>query len=318
MKLWNIVNDHCDYEIEIDNRTTLSGQHLVWHHLITSIDDFFNNKHSGVKIFEDGQPISKNDWHCFYIPFDAQVQLDKITAKSPLKDIQSAAAEQIAYSPFFQELQDVWKQLEEDLQLLNQQLKQWGIISTLMPFSEKKMTDFISFRPVKTGLSPIEMKKLLLRILLKKPFDKKTLIIVELPEIYASDSELNGFTALMNKAVEKGYKFLFVTQKLHVGSVNYYCKGRIINHALLEQMKYKVINELPFHCSEEIYDQAKEILLDCVDNFNFMDSLKDLSTNDFELLVTIIHVILYNLNIGSNIDIQGLKPNLRKFMMSYR
>lgn len=318
MKLWNIISDRFDYEIEVDNRTTLSGQYLAWHRLIHAIDDFFNNKHSSVKIFEDGQPINKNDWQCFYIPFDARVQLDKITAKSPLKDLQSTAAEQLTYSPFFQELQDVWEQLDDDLQLLNQQLKHWGIASTLMPMSEKKMLDFISFREVNTGLSPIEMKKLLLRILLKKPFDKKTLVIVELPEIYASDSELNDFTLLTNQAVMKGYKFLFVTQKLHLGSVNYYCKERIINHALLEQMKYKVINELPFHCSEKMYGQAKEIFLDCVDNFNFVDRIKDLSPNNFELLVTIIHAILYNLNIGSNLDIQGLEPNLKKFMTDYR
>jgi len=318
MKLWNIVSDKFDYEIEVDNRTTLSGQHLIWHHLVHAIDDFFNNKHSDVKVFEDGQPINGKDWHCFYIPFDARVQLDKITAKSPLKDLQNNATEQLAYSPFFQELQDVWEQLDDDLQLLNQQLNQWGIESTLMPFSEKNMTEFISFRPINAELSPIEMKKLLLRILLKKPFDKKTLVIVELPEIYASDKDLDDFNAIMNKAVMKGYKFLFVTQKMQVGSVNYYCNGRIINHALLEQMKYKVINELPFHCSEEMYEEAKEIFLEYVDNFNFIDRLQDLSTGKFELLVTIIHVILYNLNIGSDLDIQGLKPNLKKFIMNYR
>src|SRR5699024_11688053 len=98
--------------------------------------------------------------------------------------------EQIAYSAFFQELQEVWEQLNDELQLINKQMKSWGLTSTLKPFEEKDINNFVKFHASdNSSLSPIEIKKLLLNLILKKPFDKKTLIIIELPELYARSEE---------------------------------------------------------------------------------------------------------------------------------
>lgn len=318
MKIWNIKNHKEEHEIEIGDITILNGQHIQWHNLIHSIDGYFNVKQSEVQLYEDNLPVNKKDWNCFMIPFDAAVQLNKITAKSPLKDVQSNISEQIAYSAFFQELQEIWEQLNDELQLINKQMKSWGLTSTLKPFEEKDINNFVKFHASdNSSLSPIEIKNLLLNLILKKPFDKKTLIIIELPELYATKDELINLHHIMDKAIEKGYRFLIVSQEIEQGIQNYYYKDKIINTALLGKMKSKVQKETPFHCSDELYNDATNTFIQLVDNSITEEKLLKQNKNNGSI-VTIIHIIMYNLNIESFYDIHGLEPNLMKFITDYR
>jgi|SRR5690625_4689815 len=316
MRIWNIINDDLDCNIEISDKATLYDQRFSWYLLIRAINDFFNNRNSNTKVFEDEQPINKNDWQCIFIPFDAEVQLNKITTKSPLKDIQLSASNQLTYSPIFGELQEVWGQLDSDLEIINQKLKRWGLTTSLKSLSEKDLSNFISFHSLTENLSPLDIKQLLLNIFLDKSFDKKILFLVELPEIYATERELIQFNNLVEKAIIKGCKFIFVSNKKY-GCVNYSYKNKIINDTLLEQMKFKVKKELPFYCSDSLYKKAKDILLLIVDNSINIDNLAESIPNNFGAIVTIIHVIMYNLGIGSLHEIQGLEPNLKKFISHY-
>ena len=87
MILWNVKNGEREFDIDMGDCTILVGQHTVWYELVRMIDDYFNTKASVIQIEEDMSSIQKKDWNCYFIPFDAQLQMDKITAKSPLNEI---------------------------------------------------------------------------------------------------------------------------------------------------------------------------------------------------------------------------------------
>lgn len=315
MKIWSIVTPEKEYEIEVANSTLLYGQHLIWNQLIRHIDDFFNTRNSTVEIFEGSLPINKKDWQCFFIPYDVNVELSKVKSNSPLKDVQNAITEQLTHSPLFQELLDIWSELDGELEFINQRLKKWGIKGNLNVINEKDLANFVSFNPVYgSNLSPLDVKKLLLNIVLEKSMDKKTLIIVELPELFASEQELRKFKVMVDKAIAKGYQFLFVSNDKKIGVGNFFYKEKIINSAFLEQIKRKVSNEVPFYCSESLYEQAKKIFLRLVDNSISEEEIIPLSGANYGMIVTIIHVMMYNLNIETNQVPQGLEPNLKKFI----
>lgn len=318
MKIWSIVTADNELEIEVSNCTLLYNQQMVWNRLIRQVDEFFNSRNSSIEMFEGGLPINKKDWNCFFIPFDAEVQLSKITANSPLKDIQSDIINQLMYSPVFQELTEVWEQLADELGFTNQQLGKWGIRARLHPFTDKAISNHVSFDPLENNLSPIEVKTLLLNLILERSMEKKTLIIIELPELFASESELQELKVTVDKAAAKGYKFLFVSRDKRFGVTNYYFKGKVIHTALLEQIKSKVRNEVPFYCSEDQYEQAKEILLNLVDNSNSEEEIGRLVSENRGVIVTIIYVIMYNLDIEVIQVPQGIEPNLHKFISDLR
>lgn len=318
MRIWNIDDESSSNSIEMDSITVLKKQDISWYHLVRKVDNFFNDKTSDIKIYEDTQLINKKDWLCYFIPFDAQVQLDKITSKSPLKDIQNYASEQLTYSPFFQEIQDVWEQLNDELQLVNQSLKSIGITASLKEFETKNINNFLTFQSFSEEMTPVEYKQLLLNLALRSEMDKKILLIIELPELYTTSTELENFLQLINDAVKKGYTFLLVTNKNLDGSINYIYQNTIINNAVLDQMKFKIMKELPFYCSEEMYEEAKMFLFQAVDNSITFEEIKKRASENYGAIVTIINVLMYNINVELSHDLAGIEPNLKKFIERYK
>lgn len=319
MNIWQIVTPEKEYEIEIANKTLLYQQHLEWHKLTRHINSYFNERNSEVEIFEDGVPLNKKDWNCYFIPYDVNIQLTKVTANSPLKDIQYDLTEQLIYSPLFQELSEIWEQLNEELEYANKKLSEWNIQAYLNEINEKFIGQLIQFRSTTgTDLSPIDVKSLLLNIILEKRFDKKTLIIIELPELFASIKEVENFLNLVDEAVAKGYRFVFISDDKDFGVTNYMYKMKVINKAVLSQIKSKVCNEVPFHCPDQMFEHAKTIFLQLVDNSISEDELIDRCGNQFGAIVTILNVMLYNLDMEPIIVPQGLEPHLKKFIASLR
>lgn len=317
MKMWNIETNDASYAIEVDDLTILKKQDISWYYLVRKINSFFNEKSADVQIYEDTQPINKKDWSCTFIPFDAHVQIDKITTKSPLKSIQYHAAEQLTYSPFYNELQDIWEQLDEELELVNQKFKKWGITSHLKMIDTKSMLDFIQFTS-DHEMSPLEYKLLLLNLLFNSEMDKNMLVIIEFPEFYADTNQLSKFRKKLNEALLKGFHFILVSDKEYSGSINRIYQKMIINDAKLEQMKFKVMKELPFYCTEEFYEEGKNLLFRLVDNSLEFQELMTNEEKNLSALVTIIHLMLYNLNVEFMHDLEGIEPNLRKFIQSYK
>ncbi len=319
MKIWTIVTPENEWEIEVADCTLLYGQQLIWNRLIRQVDDFFNSRNSPIKIFEGSVPINKKDWNCFFIPFDADVHLSKITANSPLKKVQYEITEQLTYSPLYQELIEIWDLLDEEFELINQRLRKWGVEAKLNHINEKTLSNQVFFKSI-TGnnLSPIEVKTLLLNIILEKPLEKKTLVIVELPELFADDVQLQNFYKLVEKAIAHGYKFLLVSERESFGSKNYFYKERIIHSALLEQMKSKIRNEVPFYCTEKLYDQAVDVFFNLVDNSISEADLLNLEISNWGEIITIIQVIMYNLDMKGIQVPQGLEPNLKRFISDLR
>lgn len=322
MKIWSIESDNGNFDIETNNITILFGDNIKWFHLIRQIDDFFNNRYSTVKIYEDARLMNKKEWDCHFIPFDAHIQLDKITTKSPLFKIRENAAEQLTYSPLYNELLDVWSGLNDELVLFNQKLKRWGIQATLRETGTKVFSENIVFFPIKK-MKPLDYKKLLLNIIVDSPFENNNLIILELPELYTDEEEMDTFCEYIKELANKGYQIFIVTNTKFKAmgrkeSWNYCIMDVIVNHAVIEQRKSKIINDLPFFCEDALFETAKELLFKVVDNSISLHELKQIIDKNYDSIVTIIFAILYNLGIEIPYELEDLEPNLKMFLREYK
>ncbi len=317
MKLWHIKENNRELEIDVGSITILRGSHSTWYKLIRSIEDYFINRNSEVSILEDTQLLHKKDWECLFIPFDASLDLNKITTKSPLKHLLDEVSNEIALTPIFSELITIWDEMNEELEFVKRKFEKYDIDINLKEFDIDDLKSFIEFK-TKQMLTPIEYKKLLLTLFTDKYPEKKRLVIIELPELYAEETRLLELISDIVSLSNKGTSFIIVTTSdLFNGNANYIFSDHVLNDAKVMLVKRKVINELPFYCDNDLFERAKSKLLDYVDNSIKSNEKTPLSTDQDEMLITTIFLLAYHLNIKVNLDISVLSQNMKAFSNSY-
>ncbi|MFX0561212.1 hypothetical protein TEPIDINF_002683 [Tepidibacillus infernus] len=317
MIIWNIISEELECEVEVGPITVLKGSHELWFKLVRLIDDYFTNKNTEVQIYEDTQLLYKKDWECLFIPYDAHLQFDKINSKSPLKILLDEMSEELSYSPVYLELLSIWDELRDELDLVNTKIEKYGLTLKMESFGIDHLKDFLLFTATKNIMTPIEYKTMLLNLFADKLNDKKRLIIIELPELYANNTQFTEFINIVEQLSKMGIQFLIVTQKNLSGNHNYVFDEKIINEALLENMKRKVFSEVPFICENDLYEEAKDHLLKVVDNFVFQNRKLGLSTIQNEAIIVLLYVMINHLNIRIPLDMSGISPNLQAFVKSY-
>lgn len=317
MIMWHIEVEGEEWEIEVGPVTILKNHHNFWFKLVRLIDDFFTNKSSEVQVYEDTQPLHKKDWECLFLPFDAHLQLDKVTAKSPLKSVLDEVCEELSLSPAFHELLEVWDELKEELQFVNRNLEKYNLSVNISSFEQDDLKSYLSFQSLHSMMTPIEYKKLLLRLFTDKVIEKKRLVIIELPELYANKDDFIELMSLINDLALKGIRFIIVTGERIEGNSNFVFQEKIINEACIEMRKRRILSELPFVCDDEIFEEAKRILLQAVDNSFIFEEKELLLTNNDEAIVVILFVLIQQLNIAISLDTSGLPMNLNQFIKAY-
>ncbi|WP_432363184.1 hypothetical protein [Sporosarcina sp. UB5] len=301
--------------MEIGDCTILSGHHVLWYEIVRLIDDYFNSRSSSVQIEEDAVPLQKKDWNCYFIPFDARIQMDKLTAKSPLNDVITECITSLSNSPVFLELLDVWRELQEEVFFVNELLNKYKIKAEVNDFLESDLKSFITLVSTMPIMSPIEFKLLLLRLIGEQGLNKRTLIIIELPEIFSGTEELLQLQEYIDKMIKRGISFLIVTSVLKIkGRRNYCLNGQIINEASLLMVKRNVMAEVPYGAEDEYFDIAKNAVLQAVDNHsnNMVD--EDIISGYEQPIRIIAYLMLKALNIRQTIDLKGFPPNISKFI----
>lgn len=317
MIMWRIKHGEKELNLDIGDCTVLVDQSVTWYELIRLIDDYFNNRHSIVQIEEDASNINKKDWNCYFIPFDAQLQMDKITAKSPLNSIISDCVEQLSMSPAFFELKEMWGELQEEAFFVNESLKKYELKATVSDMNDADIKKFISLSSTKSILSPIEYKLLLLRLIDERNVDKKTLVIIELPELFADKESLLDLKQMIQKMKSRGIRFLIVTNDLLLnGRKNYCINNEIINEISVELVKRRVIMDAPFGVEEKQYDLAKQDVFRAVDNSIKKNEDKEFHTQE-ESIQVLVYMIFRNLNIPKYIDTEGFPSNIIEFIGKY-
>lgn len=85
-------------------------------------------------------------------------------------------------SPLYQELLEIWEQLNEELEFTNKKLEQWKIRANLHMIDKKTIGQLIHFHSI-TGsdLLPIEVKTLLINIILAHDLIRKHSSLLNFP-----------------------------------------------------------------------------------------------------------------------------------------
>ncbi|WAA09862.1 hypothetical protein [Fervidibacillus albus] len=320
MILWEIrEEDTFDLEIEIENITVLKGSNNIWFRLVRLVDDFFNNKGSIVTIMEDTQIIHKSDWECLFVPFDAHIQLDKLSTKSPLKSLWEEAAEELYNHTIFNELNDIWDVLREEVELISKRkVEKYGLKLTVDDFSYNHLKKFIGFSSIKNYTTPFDFKLMLIKLFANKSVNKRKLVIVEYPELYTDQNEFQEFTSFVQSLAEKGLQFIIVSNENlpFYGSKNYFLQNVVINQAKIEMVKRKVMNDLPFVVDHHDFAHVQKQFFELVDKLSNSVTHQPLSTGD-DVTLTIFYVLSHHLGLNLNIDKSQVSNDLYKFFQSF-
>lgn len=315
MKLWEIEIDNELITIDIDNITILKGFHRKWFNLARAINEYFNNKFTEVKIYEDSQLINKKDWECTIIPFDTALHLDKITSKSPLQTILNQIVNYLTISPQYQSIIEEWELLKEEEKIINETLvNKYNLQFELKQFEEQFLKEFILLKGINKNLTPIDMKILFLKLLLDKEVSKKQLIIIEMLELYASNNELKEVYTLIKQLQKRGYNFIIITNEtLMYGCNNYLSNDQIINKARIELLKNKVISLAPVPLDENDFEKGKNLIIEAVDNCLNLTEIFNFKKVIHKKEMVVIYLILNLIGINVDIDITEFPPNLRHY-----
>ncbi|MEQ6389165.1 hypothetical protein RZN22_07525 [Bacillaceae bacterium S4-13-58] len=313
--MWNIEDGECSWKIEVGSLTILKKSHPNWFTLVRKIDDFFNNKNSKVQIYEDNQLINKKDWECLFIPFDSNLQLDKITAKSPLKPILESSIDDLIMTPAYQEFQNIWTELSEELMFIRKKLEQYDLEIEMVPFEPTYFKNYLVLNSLNKVMTPLHYKQILLKIFAKSTIDKNKLLVIELPELFSTTREFQEFETIINELIKKGMKFILVTTRdIPAANTNYLVGDIIINNARFEVIRNKCLSEIPFNSNNDEYNIAKHGIVGLVDNSNDDTDFVEISTHFDHRIKALIYSMLKNLNIETNLDITGMTPNLARFL----
>lgn len=320
MKLWQIeYQDEESVMLELDKLTILKGHHKKWFKLARDINDYFVNRTTEVAIFEDTQQINKKDWECILIPYDISIQLDKITAKSPISPLVNQITELLIMSPQYQTIIEEWDLLKEEEEVINKTLlDKFDLRFELKPFAESNLKDFISISGKLGVLTPFELKMVFLKLIYNKELTKRHLIIIELPEIYAEDNELKDLSKIFNDLIIKGCNIILITNSNRfLGPYNYILNNQVVNAARIDMFKNKVMGLSPIPTNHKLFDESKEIFLSAVDKWgNVEDVLSSFSSIHSNLKI-IIYLILKMFSIEWNLDAEEFPPNINKFLNVY-
>ncbi|MFS0614232.1 hypothetical protein [Lederbergia ruris] len=318
MNIWNLKHGDKEFNLDIGDSTILVDQSVIWYELVRLIDDYFNNRHTEVQLEEGTTAIQKKDWNCYLIPYDAHLQMDKVTAKSPLNTIINACVEKLSMSPIFFELKDVWSELQEEVYFVNESLSQYDVVATVEDIEEKDLKSFISLRSKKSIMTPIEYKLLLLRLINEKSMSKRTLIILEMPELFADKENMENLVKTVNEMVNKGVRFIIVTSNTSMnGRKNYCIENQIFNEVSIELVKRKVLMDAPFGLEETDFDETKKKIFESVDNSLEKGNFRGNYIQNPDLHRVLKYMVFRNLNISQPIDTDGLPENIVEFIHDY-
>lgn len=318
MRVWNIQCAETEYEIDFGSCTILKGQHFIWHSVIRSIDNFFNQRGSPVIITEDAIPINKKDWKCFFIPFDCKIETEKITAKSPLNSPLADFVSEIALSPSFLELQDVWEEIQEESDFANRILQPFDLRAEVRSFEEADLKSFIQLKSSFQSVLPVNDKMTFLQLIQNEPMDKQILVLMELPEIYSTEQQLEQMIDKINSMRAKGVYFVIVTSGLAVTArKNFIVKNQVVNESAISCLKRQLIVEAPCGIEEEQFYEAKNKLLRIVDNCSETVLFEQIEQEQDSICRLLMYMILRKLGIQGSVDTKGFPGNISSFLTKY-
>lgn len=315
MRLWQIADEEQHFTIDLGNVTILKGHSISNYKIIRLIDDYFNNKSSMISIAEDSLTLNKKDWDCLFIPFDANIQLNKLTSKSPLNMVMDIIIENLIASPSYLNVIEAWKELKEEEFFLNQVVSKYDLSVKVLHLDEIQIKNFIHLQNKTSNQSPFDFKLLMLKLFLDKPLAKRRLVLIELPELFANREQLEGLNIMLDTLNHKGITIIIsTTSSTFSGRFNYSFEGSMVNEAMLYYKKNKIVSMLPFPIEDNEFKEAVHETLALVDKLaNSIISPTDLYIQNQKMGV-VIQVMLFTMKVPLNIDYKHFPENIISFL----
>lgn len=268
MITWTIRTEKKEIEIQLGKTTLFLGEHESWYYIIRDIEQFFTNKNSNIEIYEDTQLLTPKDWDVLWIPYDAHLQLDKILAKSPLMPVMNNILQFLEYSPFYQNIVEGFEELKEEQVIINQLIQNYDLQVELRDFTLNDMKGFIQLNTCAEKSSPVDTKQLLLNLFSEKVRERKTLILIELPELFANFNQLIKFRDKLLHLNSQGVMVIILTNHtIFQGQKNYMINEQIINDILFQKLFKEIKSIAPFVFDKLEYNKAVDYIKMIVDNY---------------------------------------------------
>lgn len=317
MIIWSIKTENNEVELQLDKTTLLVGEHDGWYHIIRDIEKFFNSRNSNIEIYEDTQLLNQKDWDVLWIPFDTHLQFNKILAKSPVMPVLNDILEILELSPFYQNILEAFEELKEEQIIINNQIKKYDLQVSIRDFNISDMKEFIQLNPCIEKSSPIFSKQLLIDLFSEKIRQKRTLIILELPELFANSEQL---IHLRNKLLQLTYQGVMViiltNNSIFEGQKNFYIDKQIINDVVFDKLFFEIYKNAPFVINKNMYERAVSFVKQIVDNYPHSFEIQNKIDSYPQDIAALILIIKQHLFPSLNLTKPDFPMNIQNFLKS--
>lgn len=278
MKEWHIKDSEQTNSVLIEKVSILKGNQNDWNEMMESLKLYFSHKSTSIKVFQNQTLIPRNDFS--FQTFSPAEHTDSISINNALAIKKKSFLSQLEFSPFYKQLIDSWEELIEEVDFLNTQQQSKLLNYTLEPFDKNWVTNKLAFSEDHDVYStPYDKTILQLKLLEEFLRDKQSIICIQYPETFLSDSEMNQLITFL-KDSKNGILFFVLTNHLSLLPTNVFYKEKISNLINCYDVKEKLMTKVPSNWSEQAFIDASNWYMKLVDKYSEETVLLSLKTVD--------------------------------------
>ncbi|SFH52634.1 hypothetical protein [Pisciglobus halotolerans] len=311
MKEWHIHNQDYFHTLLLEHVTFLKGNKQIWNFLLDDLQQYFSNKATPLKIYQDATLLPRNDFS--FIAFSPNEDFDSKALQQIMKTQKKQFLNTLTFSPFYKALADSWEELIEEVEFLNNQNSSASLNFSLLPFDRDWVAKNLVFSE-KSYLNLSNFRKILFQLetLETTVEGKQQIICIVNPEKFLTNAELSRFYDYLEKN-PNGKHYLIITESNLAAATNVFYNDTIRNKLDCFKVKNKLMKDFPANWDNQQFSIACNWYISLVDKYRDETVFLDLETVDN--LETFIY--LYSLFILTStpliVDLARIPSSLRKY-----
>ncbi|GAA0353252.1 hypothetical protein GCM10008932_02860 [Alkalibacterium iburiense] len=306
MKEWIIKNEHSSFSILIDQVTILKGNIKDWEDEIKLLKDSFSAGNTLIQ--ENNQRVVSQDYNLSVLSYTPLYESNSYNvSKGKLDDLFFSFLE---LSPIYKQFVEIWEELQEEVLFLNEEINipmEFELKNYSKEVVKKKLVTISQFA------SSLDVIKNEIKLINFSNRSKLNLFLIINPENYLTQFE---FVKLLTFLYSLPSQFIIVTNQMTEKVVNIKYHNQIINDLVLDAQKSKMLNLLPFLFTESLYEDARNLYKNIVDNSKGKTVF--LSYSDVDNLEVFIYIflLLYLTDIPFRLETKGISDQYQSYIES--